>query len=408
MASAWKYIKWTILGITGLFLALVLFLFLWIDPNDYRDDVTALVKEKTGLVLTIKGDIGWNFYPALGFSVGDLALATAEGENPLASVKKAAVSVELLPLFSKQVNVRTLFVDGLVANLVVDENGKGNWEALTAGEEQAPETAPEEPAGEAVLVTIPKVVVTNTIIDYDDRKGGSHYTVTVTELAAEDVGLQREMPIHLVATVQEAKGLKVGTDMRAFVRLDTDAQLYNVRGLELTADITGILAKPFRAVVKSDLSADMKAQRILASNFALEASDLALGGQPITATVSGPLAIDLAADSADIGPLAFSAAGVSGTLKTAVTALTKELAYSGTLDVAPFNAKHAMRQFGITPPNTTDAAAMTKVALKTDFEGALTRAALSNLAITLDDTHIKGSAALNDLATQAKIGRAHV
>lgn len=402
MASAWKYIKWTILGITGLFLALVVFLFLWIDPNDYRDDITTLVKDKTGLVLTIKGDIGWNFYPALGFSVGDLALATAEGENPLASVKKAAVSVELLPLFSKQVNVRTLFVDGLVANLVVGENGKGNWEALTAGGgEQAPEPVPEEPTGEAVLVTIPKVVVTNTIIDYDDRKGGSHYTVTVTELAAEDVGLQREMPIHLIASVQEAKGLKVGTDMRAFVRLDTDAQLYNVRGLELTADITGILAKPFRAVVKSDISADMKAQRILANNFALEASDLALGGQPVTATVSGPLAVDLAADSADIGPLAFAAAGVSGTLKTAVTALTKELAYSGTLDVAPFNAKHVMRQIGITPPNTTDAAALTKVALKTDYEGALTRAALSNLAITLDDTHIKGSAALNDLATQA-------
>ena len=208
MASAWKYIKWTVIGITGLFLVLVLFLFFWINPNDYRDDITKLVKDKTGLILEIKGNIGWNFYPAVGFSVEGLSLATAEGQPPLASVSKTAVSVELMPLFNKQVNVRTLYVDGLVANLVVDEAGKGNWEALTAGSESTPEPEPASTGSSDVIIKVPKVVVTNTVIDYDDRKSKAHYTATVKELVAEDIGLAREFPFHLIATVEESFGLR--------------------------------------------------------------------------------------------------------------------------------------------------------------------------------------------------------
>ncbi len=403
MASTWKYLKWTLIGITGLFLALVLFLFFWIDPNDYRDDITRVVKDKTGLILEIKGNIGWNFYPAIGFSVEGLSLATAEDQAPLATVTKTVVSVELLPLFSKQITVRTLYVDGLVANLVVNEDGKGNWEALSSGTETTPEPKPTETGSSDLIISVPKVVVTNTVIDYDDRKGKARYRATVKELIAENIGLGTEFPFHLVATAEGGNGLRVDVDTRAFVRLDPAAQVYIVRGLDLKADIAGILAKPFHLILATDIDADLKTQKIIATNFSLDASGLALAAQPLRATVNGPLALNLAADTATIGPLQFSAANLNGTLALDVKDLTRELSFAGTLAVAPFNAKSLLREFSITAPNTTDPAAMTKVSVKTALAGALTHAMLNNLEITLDDTHIKGSAGITDLATQALV-----
>lgn len=408
MASAagkvWKYVKWSLLGITGLVLALVVFLLVWIDPNDYRDDITALVKDKTGLILKIDGNIGWSIYPALGFSVEGVSLAASESEAPIASVGKAMVSVELLPLFSKKVNVQTLFVDKVMADLVVDQSGKGNWEVLAnAGGEPAPEPepVPEEPAGEPLLVSVPKIVITNSIIDFENQQTLAHQTVTIKEFVAEDIALAREFPLHLVATVADRSQISADIDTRAFVTLDTTAQRYAVRALELKAGVSGILDKPFNVLLTTDAAADLAAQKVAVTALSLTVSDLALGSAPVTARISGPIAMDMTADSAVVGPMALGVSVLEGTLLVNARELSKELAFDGTLDIKPFNAKNLMRDFGITAPATTDALAMTKVALKTAFAGGLKSAMLENLDITLDDTHIRGKAGVTDLATTA-------
>lgn len=473
--KALKYLKWTAIGITGFFLSAVLFLVIWIDPNDYRDDVTVLVKDKTGLVLEIKGNIGWNFFPAIGFSVEQLSLATAEGAAPLAAIGKAAVSVQLMPLFQRRINVNTLFIDGLTANLVVDENGKGNWEALLGeGKEEAPAPA-EQTTGPAPEINLPQVVVTNATLDYVDRATPAHYTVVLSEFVADDISLDREFAFRLLASADDHKGLKAGIDLRSFVQLDMAAETYRVRALELKGDVTGILEKPFQVTVGTDAVADLKAQQVNVerltvdagnlhvggkparatlgatitgnletmlfnvSKLNVEANDLAVGakpvrvklaadvvadlkqqvfnidalvvdaenldftGKPVAANVQGKVTANLTDDTASVGPLRFSAAGVNGTLALDVRELTRELAWQGTLDIEPFNAKDVMRDVGIDPPKTTDPQAMTRVALKSALAGTLASAMLDNLEIRLDQSTIRGSAGIADLETTALV-----
>ncbi len=403
-SRVWKILKWSVLGLTGLLLALVVFLLVWIDPNDYRDDITSLVKEQTGLVLKIDGNIGWNFYPALGFSVEKLSLATAENEKPLASVGKVVVSVELLPLFSKQVHVRTLYVDQASANLVVDSYGKANWDALTAaGSTPAEEPAPEaESGGTPLAVSVPKIVITNTTVEYEDQTVNFYVITKIKELVVEDVSLDKEFPLHLVAKISTNNNIDVDFDLRTFIALNLDAQQYNVRGFDFKATIAGILEKPFNVAVGADVAADMAAQKINVSRLAVQTDGVTLPGmQSFGATLSGPIAADLAADTAVVGPLVFDALGVKGALAINARELTKELAYTGTLDVQPFNAKNLMRTLGMTAPATTDPMAMTKIALKTNIDGTLKRAMLDKLDITLDDSHIRGNAGVTDLATTA-------
>lgn len=399
----WKILAWSLLGLIALVVAAIVFLVVWIDPNDYRDDASALVKEKTGLILKIDGNIGWNFYPALGFSVEGVSLATGEGEKPLAGVGKAVVAVELLPLFSQQVRVRTLLIDGATASLVVAPDGKGNWEALTAGGDAPAEDAPTpETAGEPLLVSVPKVVITNAVFEYEDQQTNAHVMAMVKELTVEDVGLGKEFPLHLVAKISANNSIDVDFTLDTLLTLDTEAQRYSVRGLDLKAAIAGVLDKPFNVALGAEVVADLGANKIDVPNLAVTVDGIEVAGaQAFGASVNGPLALDLAADTASVGPMNFSAVGISGALAVNVKDLSKELSYSGTLDVQPFNAKNVMRTFGIAAPATSDPMAMTKVALKTAFDGTFTRAMLNNLDISLDDTHVRGSAGITDVATTA-------
>lgn len=473
MAQAWKIIKWTAIGLTGLFLSLVLFLAVWIDPNDYRDEVASLVKQKTGLILKIDGTIGWNFFPAIGFSVEQLSLAPAENEPELAAIGRAAVSVQFMPLFQRRINVNTLFIDGLRANLRVDANGKGNWESLvrddgTPKEEEA-DTAP------APEIRLPQVVLTNAVIDYDDQSTAAHYTLTLPEFVAEDVGLGSEFPLRLRAAIDDHKGLKADIELRSFVTIDTGAKTHGVRGLELKGNVAGVLdkpldftlsldananlgtqdvnvprlaatasnlflsgkparaslnatasgkldtkvfnvtrfdaevadlavgARPVNAKVAGRLDADLGQKHFSLDDFTAEASNLDFTGKPVSATAKGPVQANLADNTAKVGPLAFNAAGVGGTLTLHISELTKEPALQGSLDVSPFNAKTLLKSLGIDPPKTTNPDALAAVSLKAGLEGTKTRAMLSPLEIRLDGSTIRGKAGLSDLATTALV-----
>ena len=48
-----------------------------IDPNDYREKITDLVKNETGRELLIKGDLSLSFFPWVGLSIGETSLSNA-------------------------------------------------------------------------------------------------------------------------------------------------------------------------------------------------------------------------------------------------------------------------------------------------------------------------------------------
>jgi len=50
-----------------------------VDPNDYKDQITSLVKDKTGRTLEIDGDINLSVFPWLGADIGPTRLSNAAG-----------------------------------------------------------------------------------------------------------------------------------------------------------------------------------------------------------------------------------------------------------------------------------------------------------------------------------------
>lgn len=104
------------------------------DPNDYKDEVAALVESRTGRSLALDGDLELSYFPWLAVTTRNVTLGNAPGfgPEPFASIERAAVRVKLMPLFERRVEVGTIELDGLVLNLARDADGNTNWDDVVA------------------------------------------------------------------------------------------------------------------------------------------------------------------------------------------------------------------------------------------------------------------------------------
>lgn len=83
-----------------------------INPNDFKDKINQVVQQKTGVELTINGNIKWSFYPRIGFKVHDITIKNLPKfqEQDSVSAGEIDVSVRLLPLLHKQIEIDNVVV----------------------------------------------------------------------------------------------------------------------------------------------------------------------------------------------------------------------------------------------------------------------------------------------------------
>jgi len=77
-------------GLLVLILLAVIIVVTVVDPNDYKPQIQEQVKKSINRDLVITGDLGWSFYPLLGFQSGQVTLYNSPEfkEKILLNVKK--------------------------------------------------------------------------------------------------------------------------------------------------------------------------------------------------------------------------------------------------------------------------------------------------------------------------------
>ncbi len=118
----------------------------FVDWNEYKPEIAAEIKSRTGRDLVIEGDIDFAVLPAPTLSVNDLRLANIEGaaSPDMVSLKALRVRIALTPLFEGIVQVETIALIEPVIEFEVLPDGRRNWEfGPAAGEPE--EAAPAEP-----------------------------------------------------------------------------------------------------------------------------------------------------------------------------------------------------------------------------------------------------------------------
>ena len=144
-----KAVKWMlgiVVGLLVLVIALLLIVPQFIDIQKYKPEIEKQAEQATGRPFSIGGNLRLSLFPWAVIGLSEVHLGNPPGykEKDLLYVKSFDVEVKLLPLISKDVQVKRFVVDGLTVNLEKNKQGRGNWEGLGKTPDKAPPAPPKD------------------------------------------------------------------------------------------------------------------------------------------------------------------------------------------------------------------------------------------------------------------------
>ena len=213
-----KTLKYVLIGAGGLLVLAIVAVAVFamtFDPNRYKGQVEAAVKEKTGRTLKLEGDLKVAIFPSLGADVAKVTLSERASNAEFLSLESAHASVALLPLLHGQVIVDRIKVAGLKANIVKGKDGKFNFDDLMQAKDAKP--APEKDARKdesksaPVEFNIAGVSVERSAIAYKDLASGQELALSDVKLSTGRVAEKADGKLEFAVT---AKGSKPAIDMK--------------------------------------------------------------------------------------------------------------------------------------------------------------------------------------------------
>ena len=166
----------------------------FVDWNKYKPEIIAQAKKAAGYNIQINGDIALSLLPAPHVRIEGLTIAAPRGDEPtLLSVKKADISLQLLPLLSGAVKIDTVHITQPEVHLQTLADGENSWLAdKVAGDtasdvkgksEQVVSNTTEKPTE----IALDKLTIEDGVVSYTDKRNGSVQTVEKINL---DLGLK--------------------------------------------------------------------------------------------------------------------------------------------------------------------------------------------------------------------------
>jgi AsmA protein len=340
----------SVLKITGYVFAFlissVVILAFLVDANTFRPRIQTMAAEQ-GIALNMRGDLHWAFWPAIGLAVNEVSIADSDTpQKIIADVNKASFLVAFIPLMRGDFQVKHILVDGAVIDLEVDEKGVGNWEKLikkkdkVAAENKSKSAA--DGSSKELKLSIEKISLHNSQVSYTNLASGQKLALKKITLDMDDVNLE-------------------GNPFDVDFSSETELSQTKTKSTPIT--------------VKSKLHSSV----IIGEGFnsvTLDKGDLSLD---VHATDSASLKLQYSVKFEDV---------------------KNNLHYQGKLSIGSTNLKQFMAAFG-TQYKTENEKALTDISLGGEFQGDKKRVAFTAVNIQVDKTHLKGSLALNDFASQA-------
>ncbi|MFB1631959.1 MULTISPECIES: AsmA family protein [unclassified Pseudomonas] len=375
------------LGLLGLLLIIVALGFALthlFDPNDYKDEIRQLARDKAHVELTLNGDIGWSLFPWLGLELHDASIATLTApKQPFADLQMLGLSVRVLPLLRREVQMSDVRVEGLNLTLARDEHGHGNWEdigkplpAQTGAPADAPAQAPAEPTStpsdsgseRSVKLDIDSLTVNNARVQYTDAKSGQAFSAESIQLSTGPVHEGANIPLKASAFLSASQpNIKARTELAGELRFDRKLKRYNFEDMRLSGETSG---EP-------------------------------LAGKTMTFSAQGQLLVDLAANVASWSGLKVSANQMRALGELNVRDLDKTPQLSGGLSIAQFDLRTFLDGIGHPLPATNDPTVFGKLELVSRLQGTPNSLTLEDLAVKLDESGFSGRVAIEDFAKQA-------
>ena len=353
-----------------LVIALAVTLPFLINPNRFKDGIAAVVKEKTGRELVIQGDIKLSVFPWLGLQIGPLELSNAKGFGavPFAAVNETDVHVAFWPLLHRRIQVGEVKVEGLSLDLEHDAEGHSNWQDII--ERLTHKGGGGGEPGSALDLSTADVGISDSQVRWIDAQKHQQYTINDFSLKMGEFDSAKPFALDSSFDFTGTNPAVQGhLDFAGTATADLEQRTYSADDAKLTLQAKG------EAVPGGQIDADLHWQHAIAN---LEQESMAVNGFE---------------------------AGLYGT-KLALEAqgrdIEKNPSFTGTLKLAPFSPRDVLKAVGRPAyADTRDGTALTAATASLTFVATPSSLSLNGLDMTLDGTHLIGSAAIKDFTTRA-------
>ncbi len=289
-----KVLKWICTIISFVIFASIIGLVIFIqnfDLNTYKQRIEKIVYEQTGRVLSLNGDAGLKLSLVPTIEVNDVTLSNAKwaDKTPMVKVKKADVSLGLIPLLKKDIEIEEINLIEPVVNLAVNAQGEGNWvfekplteeektksEKLSQSEENKSEPKVENAAAAPLAfgIVAKKLYIEKGVINYADLKSKSQMKVDIKslELDSENMDSEINLKYDVVYNGTEVKGSAVADSINTLLKNDPYHVNISTKAYGATVKAQALLSDLMGGNIKYDAS--LNAQNP-AGNFDLPKTDL--------------------------------------------------------------------------------------------------------------------------------------
>ncbi|MEQ8206724.1 MAG: AsmA family protein [Woeseia sp.] len=363
MNRLFKVLTLAIAGIVLLVVLSAVAILLFVDPNNFRDEIAAKVETATGRSLTIEGDLSVSIFPWLAVEMGETHLGNAAGfdDEAFASFDSARLSVRLLPLLlRREIAVGTASLESLRLNLEVSSDGSNNWQDLASGDDTAAASQNDAAGSGLAGLDIASVEISDAEIHYRDRQSGAEYTLDDVDLSTGRIAL--------------------GTPFDVRGEFAFDAKPDDING-KLTISGVANIAEDFASIVLDELVVDGEVRGI-----AKDSTDIGLA--------AATLNVDI--ENSRLAPTSLVLTALGLTVDAEVRALSwaNDLTADAGIKVAQFSLPELLGLLDIEAPETADPNALRKLSFSADAALDASALTLSKMNMQLDDTTVTGELAL--------------
>ncbi len=421
-----------------------------VDPNDYRDQITQVVKNETGRDLHIES-ISLAFFPQIGIKLSNTKLSNAQGfgDQPFLEVANVQIGATILPLLSQRLEIDTLTLHGLKLNLAKNTEGITNWDDLIkpspVPQESKQQTTP--PATENTLAKLASlnfggIDIKDGRIYWQDQQAKQNIELTIHDFNTGAITFGKFFHIYLQVDANIANPeLQTATTLKIEAKLEQDGS-YQLRNLVLKTTATGKgipleqaatkltvptinleLAKnklslpslilEYRVIGDKDFPVETLNGELTLFDFTGDLSTQAFQAKKLYFTtnltgessvnnksqikLSTQPSINLTTQTAELNNLTIEKfnSKLQGFVKA--THITSNPLVQAQVDIPQTDLRYLLSQLNITLPEMADATTLSKfsASLGMKFDAEKQALNINNLKLNLDDTKLTGSVAVS-------------
>ncbi len=392
-------------ALVALIVVLILAVVLFVDPNDYRDEIAARVEQQTGRKLNLSGDLKLSFFPWLALETGPASLSDAPGfgDEPFVSINEARISVRLLPLLRGKLEVGQVKLTGARIRLITDAQGRNNWADL--GERSEAETPSSEKSG--TLPTIAGLEITDAAVLMEDRQAGTRRTIRDFNLETGRLESSKPFELKTGFVFDQDASLSVKVHLATTVTADLERNIHRLANPEIDITVSG------QGYPRDGVPVQIRAKS-LTTDIGREVYEL--DGPSLVTTWKGDgfpaegvpikvqaqqFAANLAAQTLDLTEFNADIAGGKITGALSGTEILDAPRIGGPLRLEPLSPREWLPKLGISVPATSDASVLKELSFASQVALTKTSAELNDVLLKLDDTSAKGSLGVTDFDTKA-------